>query len=85
MSALAQPIERRIYIDVNNWDPRDVGDYLTVLLGDLPHVLVPDTPENRLKAALACCVQLTRRLSVVEEKLNNLKKTQIERAPTLEL
>ena len=82
MSALAQPIEKRIYIDVNNWDPMDT---LAPLLGDLPHDLVPDTPENRLKAALACCVQLTRRLSAVEKELNNLKKTQIERAPTLEL
>lgn len=82
MSALAQPVEKKIYIDVNNWDPMDT---LAPLLGDLPHEQVPDTPANRLKAALACCVQLTRRLSVVEKELNNLKKTQIERAPTLDL
>ena len=64
-------IEKKIYIDVNNWDPMDT---LAPLLDDLPHDQeVPDTPENRLNAALACCVQLTKRLSKVEKELNNLK------------
>ena len=83
MSALTQPVEKRIYIDVNNFDPMDT---LAPLLGDLPHDQVPDTSENRVKAALACCVQLTRRLTKVEKELwqikesNNLKKTKLEKA-----
>ena len=58
-----------IIIDPYNWDPMDT---LVPLLPSLPTKKVPNTPENRLKAALSCCYQLTMRLQKAEVRLNAL-------------
>ena len=55
--------KKRVYVDSNNYDPMDTLAPLRIPTGFLE-----DTPENRANAALACCVQLTRRIVELEKR-----------------
>ena len=42
-------------------------------MGNFPNGEVTDTPENRANAALACCVQLTRQLRALQNRVHQLE------------
>ena len=50
-------------------------DTLAPIMDTLPQGKVLDTPENRLSAALACCVQLTRQVRKLGNRLYELEQT----------
>ena len=50
-------------------------DTLAPIMDTLPQGKVLDTPENRLSAALACCVQLTTKVRKLGNRLYELEQT----------
>ena len=71
MSALARSYYPHIFVDPNN---NDVFDTLAMpIVKSLPIGNLPDTPENRLSAALAVSYQLGRKVARLQNKVSTLE------------
>ena len=62
----------KLFIDETNYDPMDTLAPI-IHMGNFPNGEVPDTPQNRANAALACCVQLTRQLRALRNRVHQLE------------
>lgn len=70
MSALSRSkSQRTIYVNPHNFD---VYDTLNPLLQYLPTNSVPDTPENRVNAALAVSYQLAQQIETLKREVDNM-------------
>ena len=76
MSSLKQSTtlynESNLYINEKNYDPMDTLAPI-IQMDNFPKGNVADTPENRANAALACCVQLTRQLRALQNRVHQLE------------
>ncbi len=67
----------RILVSFTGVDPLNT---IAPIMRDIHEGMVPDTPENRLNAALACIVQLTRRIVKLENTCLGLIRERREMA-----